>query len=345
MNIAIIGKYYTEGSALHIEETLLEMGHTVVRFDPEIQFMQYDFLGQRIKNLNKTLYQEVFHKIPAIRNIKSRKLFEIYKNNKVDFTLVLHDYLTKEEIDKIKIINKSPIVIWFPDPISNFQKAMFFIAGYDHLFFCDKYIVNKLKEEFDLNTHFLPQCFNPNKHKNITSLNTADSKKYKCDITNAGNIYPSRAALYKHLTKYNFKMWGFPPAIWMKVPELDDMLMKKSVFNEEKSKAFKAAKIVLNNLHPAVIDGINKRSFEICGTGALQIISDREVVYELFEVGKEIVTYKNLEDLINKIDYYIDPVNNKEREKIAEAGYKRAINEHTYENRLTQLLNICNFNK
>ena len=56
MNIAIIGKFYTEGFGLHIEETLSDMGHTIVRIDPEMEFLQYNFLGKRIKNINKTMW-------------------------------------------------------------------------------------------------------------------------------------------------------------------------------------------------------------------------------------------------------------------------------------------------
>lgn len=34
MNILIIGKFYIEGFALHIAETLTAMGHAVRRFEP-----------------------------------------------------------------------------------------------------------------------------------------------------------------------------------------------------------------------------------------------------------------------------------------------------------------------
>jgi spore maturation protein CgeB len=338
MNIAIVGKFYTEGFGLHIEEALEDMGHSSIRIDPEVAFLQYNFLGKRIKNINKTLYQQVFSKIPSVRNKKSKEIYKSIKQENIDLTLVLHDFLTTNEVSEIKKITKSPVVLWFPDAISNFQKSMFFIAGYDYLFFSDKYIVNKLKSELDLNTHYLPQCFSTFKHQKVT-LTDADAATYNCDITNAGNLYPSRAALYKHLTKYNFKMWGYPPAIWLKVPELDQIIMDKSVFNEEKSKVFLAAKIVLNNLHPAVIDGVNKRTFEIPACGGFQITSYRDATNELFEVGKEIVCYENLNDLKEKIEYYLNPTNERERLAIAEAGYKRAQKEHSYQHRIKQMLN------
>ena len=34
MNILVIGKFYSEGFALHIAETLTTMGHSVRRFEP-----------------------------------------------------------------------------------------------------------------------------------------------------------------------------------------------------------------------------------------------------------------------------------------------------------------------
>lgn len=339
MNIAIVGKFYIESFGLHIKEALIDMGHSVVEIDPEINPMQNIFWGKRMANINKTIYQEIFSKIPAVRNRKALRIFKKFKSEKIDLTLVLHDFLSNSEVSEIRKITQSPIVLWFPDAISNFQKSMFFVAGYDHLFFCDKYIVQKLKNEFNLNTHYLPQCFSIFKHLRV-ELSDNDRIFFGCDITNAGNLYPSRAALYKHLTKYNFKMWGYPPAIWLNVPELDKIIMNKTVFNEEKSKAFSAAKIVLNNLHPAVIDGVNKRTFEIPACGGFQITSHRDALTELFEPGKEIITYHNLKDLIDKIEYYLNPENENERLQIAEAGYQRAMKEHSYQHRINKILEL-----
>src|SRR5690606_3173083 len=345
MNIAIIGKFYTESAANHIEETLQEMGHTTVRVEAEVNFMQYKLLGFRGRNITKTFYNQFLSKIPKIRNIKANAIYKVYKKNNIDFTIVLHDFLSKQEITTIKRITTSPIVLWFPDAISNFQKGMFFVAGYDYLFFVDKYIVEKLKSEFKLNTFYLPQCCNPKAHRVVESTQI-DKDFYSCDITNAGNFYPSRMALYQHLTQYNFKMWGPKPSFWLTVPEVKKMITGKLVHNDAKSKAFSNAKIVLNNLHPAVINGVNKRMFEIPACGGFQITSHREAINELFEIGKEIVTYTDFNDLKAKINYYLDPNNEAERQQIIEAGHQRTINEHTYKNRLETMFSIItNFEK
>lgn len=334
MKIAIIGKFFTEGVALHIDETLNDMGHTTVKIDPEIKFLQSELFSIRIRSFTKTIYQQVLFKIPFIRNKSSKKIYRYYKENLIDLTIVTHDFLTKQEVEEIKKINPAPIIIWFPDAISNFQKSMFFIAGYDFLFFKDKYVVNKLKNEYLLNAYYLPQCCNPKKHNKIT-LTQEEKEFYGCDITNAGNLYPSRASLYKNLLKYNFKVWGGQPAIWLRMPELNKIIMGRAVFNEEKAKAFSAASIVLNNMHLAEINGLNKRAFEIPACGGFQIISYNNAVNELFEIDKEVVTYKTYDELTEKIEYYLN--HPKERKQISEAGYQKAINHHTYEKRLNTI--------
>lgn len=339
MNIAIVGKFYTESSANHIEETLIDMGHDVIRIEAEVNFMQFSFMGFRGRAMAKSFYNQFLSKIPKIRNIKANAIYKIYKKSSIDLTIVLHDFLSKQEVEKIKNINKSPIALWFPDPISNFQKSMFFVAGYDYLFFKDKYVVDYLKNEFLLNAYYLPQCCNPKKH-NIVPISADDKKFYNCDITNAGNFYPSRMALYQYLTQYNFKMWGPKPSFWLTVPEVKKMITGKIVHNEEKSKAFQCAKIVLNNMLMGEVNGVNKRTFEIPACGGFQIASYKDAINELFEVGKEIVTYTDFNDLKAKIDYYLDPKNEEERKQIIAAGHIRAITEHTYEKRLATMFSI-----
>jgi spore maturation protein CgeB len=339
MKIAIIGKFHIEATGLHIKETLANMGHEAVPIDSGIKLLENDFLGEKIRRFSKTIYYQFLYKFNFIREIKSKAIYNIYKQEKIDLTIVVHDFLSKKEIAEIKKITSTPICIWFPDAISNFQKSMFFIAGYDYLFFKDKYVVNKLRDEYQLNAFYLPQCCNPIRH-NLAQLSTDDKIKYGSEITNAGNLYPSRSALYRHLTQYNFKFWGTKFSSLFDMPELNKMIMDETVYNDEKSKAFQGAKIVLNNMHLAEIEGVNKRTFEIPACGGFQIITHNEAVNELFEIGKEIITYKNFDDLKSKIEYYLDPKNEGERQAIITAAHQRAINEHTYEIRLKTMLQI-----
>ena len=65
-------------------------------------------------------------------------------------------------------------------------------------------------------------------------------------------------------------------------------------------------------------------------------------IEKLFDIGKEIVVYNDLNDLDNKVRYYLE--NDEEREKIAKAGYERTKKDHTYFERSKRLVEIINEN-
>jgi len=80
---------------------------------------------------------------------------------------------------------------------------------------------------------------------------------------------------------------------------------------------------------------VNLRTFEICMSGNFQLMQYTPIIADFFEIDEEIVCWKNKNDLINKILYYIE--NEEEREKIAEKGYKRAVKDHTWTKRFEDL--------
>jgi len=85
---------------------------------------------------------------------------------------------------------------------------------------------------------------------------------------------------------------------------------------------------------------INYRTFETLGCKTFLLTNETDVLSTLFDVGKHLVTYDNLEDCFEKIEYYL--THDDERESIANAGYEHVINNHSYDNRADLLLNIIN---
>jgi spore maturation protein CgeB len=72
--------------------------------------------------------------------------------------------------------------------------------------------------------------------------------------------------------------------------------------------------------------------------GAFLLTDDKKNLGTLFEPGKEVVTYSSPEEAIKLIDYYLD--HPEEREAIARAGQQRTLREHTYHQRLQELVEI-----
>lgn len=83
---------------------------------------------------------------------------------------------------------------------------------------------------------------------------------------------------------------------------------------------------------------IKGRNFEIPGSGGFLLTSNADNLTDYYEDGKEIVIYKDIDDMIEKIKYYLK--HNEEREAIAQAGYERTLREHTYEKRFNNIFKI-----
>ena len=58
-------------------------------------------------------------------------------------------------------------------------------------------------------------------------------------------------------------------------------------------------------------------------------------LYDLYEIDKEILTYRTPEECVEKIRYYLD--HSYEAEAIAKTGRERATREHTWEKRFEKI--------
>lgn len=82
-------------------------------------------------------------------------------------------------------------------------------------------------------------------------------------------------------------------------------------------------------------DQIKGRNFEIPGCGGFLLTGWAENLDEYYEIGKEVVCFDNVADLIDKIGYYL--AHEKERVAIGQAGYQRTLRQHTYVHRFNEI--------
>lgn len=335
MNILVIGKFYSEGFGLHIAETLTAMGHTVKRFEPGFKSGRIGGrLGHRLDQIRGVVHASM-DSLPAIRAKRMRALWRMAEAGPLDVVIVCHDFLWPAEVAELKRRTGAAVVMWFPDALVNFGRGFFMNAPYDGLFFKDPYIVHILGGVLASPVHYLPECFSPEKHW-LSEDRLGENSDYLCDITTAGNQHSWRVAFYKHLADYDVKLWGNPAPLWMNSESVAMMHQGRGVYNHDKVKAFRGAKIVVNNLHYGEIWGLNVRTFEAAGSGAFQMVDWRPGLEQLFAEGQELVAFRGMQDLKAKIDYWLP--REAERREIAQAGMQRAHAEHTYRLRLDLLL-------
>jgi spore maturation protein CgeB len=77
------------------------------------------------------------------------------------------------------------------------------------------------------------------------------------------------------------------------------------------------------------------RLFELPANGVMQISDGDEFLDSYFDVGKEIVSYRDADELIDKIRYYL--LHDEERLQVARAGYRRVLRDY----RISRMLQMA----
>lgn len=95
------------------------------------------------------------------------------------------------------------------------------------------------------------------------------------------------------------------------------------------------SKIVFNI---SIKDDLNMRVFETLATKSLLLTNNIPTLGELFEDGKHLVTYRTLDEAVEKARYYIE--HDSERQAIAEAGYAEVLAKHTYKHRVERIAEV-----
>ncbi len=80
---------------------------------------------------------------------------------------------------------------------------------------------------------------------------------------------------------------------------------------------------------------LHLREFEAPMSGAFYVTGYCEELTEFYEPDKEIITYRNVHELLHKVKYYLS--HPEEAERIRLAGQQRALQCHTYQRRFKEL--------
>lgn len=108
----------------------------------------------------------------------------------------------------------------------------------------------------------------------------------------------------------------------------------------EMPKIFHASKINLNITMRPIETGLSLRVWDVLGCGGFLLTNYQAEIPEYFEIGKDLETYESMEELEQKVQYYL--AHEEERIEIAISGYEKVAQHHTYEQRLAEMIRILN---
>ena len=200
-----------------------------------------------------------------------------------------------------------------------FKKICRQAKHYDFLFATQKEGVQRLSEALKREVYWMPLACDPEIHKNENTEKIHDVG-FVGSYGGAGS--PREEALLCVKNRFKNSFIGNAP-------------------HKEMGRIYSASKIGINY---SLNNDINMRIFEILSSGAMLLTSEVEGngFDELFRDGEHLATYKNKEELVEKINYYL--LHDNEREAIAKRGYELVISKHTYKIRLENMFSIIREN-
>lgn len=304
--------------------------------------MPYLPIEKSILNSLKTMVKDVYTASPH------QDILQITLRKNPDLILVFHGF--EFSISKIQSLSNQgyKTALWLVDDPYYTDITRKFVPYYDYIFTLEKnclpfYKSLGCKQVYHLLLGADVDSFYPREVE----------PKYKSDILFIGSAFWNRVNFFNEITHYLLDKNVLLSGLWWDRLEGYDLLKEKIQLNhwmspEETAKFYNGAKIVIN-LHRSHDDptynknsenikasSLNPRTFEISSCGAFQLTDNREGLRECFTPGYDIETYTNSEDLVKKINYYLE--HDDKRNEIARRALNNVRNYHTFKERIKKLL-------
>jgi glycosyltransferase involved in cell wall biosynthesis len=263
------------------------------------------------------------------------------------------NYMVGWQIARIQMQHLKPDIIWFFDPahtppifvktmpnrknilkiahISSPLPKLKWFENYDLMLSSQRANIG-IWREMNLRAEYFKQAVDPE------SCYSIEWEKRKFPLTFIGGISKLHIKRQEILEKISneFEISFFGPGK-DNIPKNFNLKNKWNypVWGKDMYKLLADSKISLN-IHGDISqnEAANLRLLEVTGSGTLLITEDQPNLTDYFN-SDEVVSYNSVDDLIEKIKYYMQ--NSKVASQIAEAGRKRALFDHTYDNRVNKL--------
>lgn len=338
IKILLIASFEPYSLSLSYMRAFKKLGYEPICFDMTVEY-------EKTSRFTKNRYMNRLIS-PYAGRVMNKKLLAVAKNCKPDVVFIHKGaYIYPKTLEEIKTNIRSLLFNFNPDDPFNLSRGASskFIRDsmplYDCYFIWSKALISKLKNADAKRVEYLPFACDFELHYPIT-LSEEDKKVYASDVVFVGNWDEEREGWLSKLEGYNLAIWGSD--YWKKRCKnkfLRSCWKGRTVIGDEMSRIVQASKINLNILRLQNKGAHNMRTFEIPACGGFMLHERSNEVLELFEEGKEIECFGSIEELKDKIKFYLN--NDNLRIKIAKAGYERCMRSgYLYVDRVKQILKL-----
>jgi spore maturation protein CgeB len=291
---------------VHFVATFERMGHEVEFFDSGDRSLYADFA-----DLNVALIEKVASWRPDLI-----------------FCVLMHYEIWFETLDLIRAKSPAGVVNWGTDDSWKFERASRFFAEHVDLHVTTDRAAAEAAPSRALDNVFLSQWA----ASSATLAEPCRSQSCRYDVSFVGSMYGYRAEWITALQASGVAVSCFGHGT-----------DKGVVDAAEIPQIYRTSRISLNFSGAGQNPGdmgyqrqIKARTFEVPGAGGFLLTEEAPGLERYFELGHEIATFDSPAELVEKLRYFLDRPG--ERDAIARAGHARVIAEHTYEQRISEIL-------
>ena len=152
------------------------------------------------------------------------------------------------------------------------------------------------------------------------------------------DVHRSRTALLEQLAeRFPLQVWGAMPPNKLKGSPLKSCY-QGTAWGRDMFAIMARSQITINHHGEVPPYANNMRLYEATGCGTLLVTDWKPNLPKIFEPGKEVIAYRDANECIQAIEHY--SAAREERERIALAGQKRTLQDHTYRHRMEEFIEI-----
>jgi spore maturation protein CgeB len=293
---------------VHFVAAFKRMGHEVSFFDSGDRSLYGDFA-----DLNLALLKQVANWRPD-----------------VIFCVLMHYEIWFETLDLIRAQSPALVINWGTDDSWKFAQASRFFAEHVDLHVTTDRAAAEAALSRGLDNVFLSQWAT----SAAIFAEPCPSQACRYDVSFVGSMYGYRAEWIGALHASGFAVSCFGHGT-------DNGVICAAAIPE----IYRKSRVSLNfsgaGQNPAGVgrsDGrqIKARTFEVPGAGGFLLTEIAPELEQYFTIGSEIATFGSPGELVERVRHYLSHPD--ERDAIARAGHTRAVAEHTYEQRISEIL-------
>lgn len=326
---------------------LCDLGHEIIEFDYDLSetFKHLDMTNPKdykfIKTNRTKLSDELLRQIKIAHSDKKIDLF---------FSYFYDACVLPETIDEIKKLGIKT-VNWYCNGSYQLYLVKEISPHYDYCLVPEKFRLEDYKK-MGANPIYCQEAANPNIYKPY-------ELPCEYDVSFVGQAYGDRPYIIKHLLDNNIDVnvfgWGWKEYAERKIDfdiigriiakqkvKIPPKFIGSVLSDEEMIKTYSKSKINLgfsscgetHNSGDRVVQ-VRLRDFEVPMSGGFYIVEYMQELEEFYEIEKEIVCYRDADELTDKIKYYL--ANDEAREIIRKAGYERCLKDHSWQRRFEKV--------